>query len=65
MLEYIEECYFCNGEGRIEQMYNAGCGMGMYRSIGPCDYCNEMGYVYKATGKPVTSSVINQMENEE
>jgi len=67
--EYVEICPWCNGEGRCEQTYNAGCGMGMYRSMGRCDMCQAdkkkyqrgLGYKLKDGGK-VSDSVINQIE---
>lgn len=67
--EYVEPCWACDGAGEREQSYTAGCGMGYYRTTGPCDHCrprgsrhyNGQGYVYKETGTPVPDSVLIQM----
>lgn len=66
--DYVEKCSWCNGTGQYEQTYTAGCGMGYFRSLGPCERCGKgdswkgVGYVYKATGQPVGASVVAQIE---
>lgn len=40
---HIRLCGCCGGTGEYEQLYNAGCGMGHYRSVGRCDWCNGTG----------------------
>lgn len=65
--EYVKKCPMCDGAGQYEQTYNAGCGMGYFKSLGPCAMCGDgdpwrgVGYVYKATGKPVGASVLAQI----
>lgn len=69
LMEYIKECPWCGGAGKYEQMYNAGCGNGYYRMMGPCSCCGKdepyegVGYVYRATGEPVPASVLAQIKN--
>jgi DnaJ-class molecular chaperone len=58
---WVRECRACKGAGQYPQLYNAGCGMGLYRSMGPCGCCKGTGYLY-LTGDPVPSSVVNQIE---
>lgn len=67
--EYIEICPVCVGLGEYKQTYTAGCGMGTYRSVGPCSYCKNpnvfmrgLGYRMK-DGSEVPLSVINQMDH--
>ncbi len=57
----VKTCGACNGKGSYEQTYNAGCGMGLYRSTGPCDFCNGQGFRY-LNGTPVPESVTNQIK---
>lgn len=68
--EYVMKCPLCGGHGQYEQTYNAGCGGGLYRSMGRCDNCTPegppyyhtgVGFVYKHDGRPVPSSVIAQI----
>ena len=65
--EYVEICPACNGAGEYEQTYNAGCGGGLYKSIGPCDYCAHpkrfmTGLGYRMKNRSVVpDSVINQI----
>ena len=66
--ELVEVCPICNGAGEYRQTYTAGCGMGTYRALGPCDYCKHpskfmkgLGYRMKDGGE-VPLSVINQIE---
>lgn len=59
----VRLCGCCDGRGEYEQMYTAGCGGGYYRSMGPCGWCKEQGFVYKATSDPVPSSVRVQIMN--
>lgn len=68
--EYVRLCPMCEGAGKYEQTYTAGCGMGYYRSNGNCEICGKHkrygqigpGYVYKATNEPVGDSVVAQIE---
>lgn len=66
----VRVCPLCGGAGEREQLYNAGCGMGCFRSLGPCEMCTEpgqgwrgrgVGMVYRGTGRPVPESVVNQV----
>ncbi len=57
----VRLCGCCDGKGEYEQSYIVGCGGGSYRSMGPCNWCNEQGFVYKATSEPVSSSVRAQI----
>lgn len=57
----VEACAICKGHGSYTQLYNAGCGGGYYESIGPCDYCDEVGFRYKLSGDPVGDSIIAQI----
>lgn len=66
--ELVEVCPVCKGTGEYEQWYNAGCGGGSYKSMGPCDWCKHptvfmrgLGYRMKS-GKEVPLSVINQIK---
>lgn len=63
--EYVMECPLCGGKGVREQLYNMGCGAGMCRMEGPCEMCKGASYIYKATVKPVSQSVINQIRRNE
>lgn len=56
----VQVCSVCNGQGKYEQTYIVGCGYGTYRSMGPCDWCNSTGFVYKG-GDTVPASVVNQI----
>lgn len=60
--EYVTLCNWCGGQGRYEQTYTAGCGMGHYRSSGQCGSCNGMGLNY-AHGDEVPVSTIRQILN--
>jgi len=66
--EYVEICPWCKGEGKYEQTFNAGCGGGMFTSMGRCDLCQPKKFSYDGlgyrmkNGKPVPDSVINQIE---
>ncbi|HVK55884.1 MAG TPA: hypothetical protein VM532_12755 [Burkholderiales bacterium] len=57
----VEVCSLCNGKGSRRELYTAGCGMGHYYAMSPCNYCNATGYRYKHTGEPVGKSVVNQI----
>ena len=69
--EKLEVCPLCDGKGEYEQRYTVGCGMGTYKSIGPCDYCKHPeGHLYNGMkglgyrmkdGSTVSLSVINQI----
>lgn len=69
--EKVEKCPICKGFGHYNQTYNAGCGMGFYRSSGPCDYCYHpklymcgSGFVYKNSNfkeKSIPESVLVQI----
>lgn len=52
-------CGVCEGEGKYEQTYTQGCGMGSYRSKGMCDHCKGEGLI--SGGSPAPDSVINQV----
>lgn len=52
-------CVVCKGDGRYEQTYTIGCGMGTCRSMGKCDYCNGKGLMQG--NKPAPESVRNQV----
>lgn len=54
-----ELCGVCDGAGKYEQTYTAGCGGGYFRSIGPCDYCRGFGLTMN--GNPAPLSVVNQV----
>lgn len=56
----VYACSVCKGMGQYEQSYNAGCGFGMYRSMGPCDFCQSTGFRYH-NGTPIPKSVLNQI----
>jgi len=43
----LSDCTVCKGKGETEQVYTAGCGMGSYKSMGPCSWCNGIGLVLK------------------
>lgn len=66
--KYVQVCGWCQGKGEYEQTYTAGCGGGLFRSMGPCDHCKHpssgfhkgLGYVMK-DGSEVPLSVINQI----
>ncbi len=57
-LHYIKECEVCKGEGRYEQIYTVGCGMGSYKSMGPCDWCKQVGYMDKRFNAPASAIEI-------
>lgn len=57
--EFVRVCPLCKGEGKTEQTYTAGCGMGSYRSMGACEYCK--GWRFLSGDKPITSSILNQI----
>jgi DnaJ-class molecular chaperone len=59
--DLVRVCKVCNGDGQYEQTYNAGCGFGLYRSMGRCDFCRGQGYVY-LNGEPIPISVTNQIK---
>lgn len=52
-------CPLCDGHGQYRQVYNNGCGMGMSRSMGGCDYCGKLGLIQ--TNKPAPLSVMHQV----
>lgn len=52
-------CPICEGEGQYRQHYNMGCGQGMSRMMGGCDYCGKLGLLQG--GKPAPLSVMNQV----
>jgi hypothetical protein len=52
-------CTVCDGEGKYEQTYTAGCGMGSYQSIGKCDWCD--GHGLRMGDKPAPYSVVNMV----
>ena len=52
-------CAACNGEGRYEQTYTAGCGRGYYTTMGGCDYCDGTGL--RQGGEPAPASVREQV----
>jgi hypothetical protein len=52
-------CPLCNGEGQYRQVYNLGCGQGMTRSLGGCDYCGKLGLLQGS--KPAPLSVMYQV----
>jgi DnaJ-class molecular chaperone len=52
-------CSVCEGVGQLEQTYTAGCGMGSYRSMGKCDWCNGTGLIQNDAPAPL--SVLNQV----
>lgn len=54
-----ELCEVCKGEGRYEQIYTIGCGMGTHKSMGRCWYCDGNGVTQQR--KPAPASVINQI----
>jgi DnaJ-class molecular chaperone len=54
-----ELCEVCKGEGRYEQTYTIGCGMGTHKSMGCCDYCDGQGVTQQR--KPASASIINQI----
>lgn len=67
--ELVIPCPICNTKGEHEQTYNIGCGRGLYKSLGPCDFCHiegyfmeSPGYVYKDTMKGIPKSVLNQIK---
>ena len=75
--DLVQVCPICHGRGEYRQTYNAGCGQGFYKSMGPCDYCKHpeghlnnglkgLGYIMKGTSysdpHTVPLSVINQIE---
>ena len=70
--EYVIVCPVCKGEGRYDQTYNSGCGIGNYISSGPCVLCSDrkdfhrniyrgVGFIYEPTSVPVGKSVIEQI----
>jgi len=68
--DFVEICLVCEGKGEYTQTYNAGCGMGLYKSTGPCDFCKPkykhgttlgLGYI-KKDKTPITESVENQIK---
>lgn len=69
--EFVEVCPCCNKSGETEQTFNAGCGMGYYRSMGSCPMCGKRemygrpgpGFIYKATCEPVGASVVEQIRS--
>ena len=58
--KYVQLCPICDGRGEYQQSYNAGCGGGMYRSTGPCDYCKIDGLWYQGTGFRYKDSSISR-----
>lgn len=64
--EYLKVCPVCQGKGKYEQKYNAGCGMGHIQ--GPCDYC-DVDYLYDGVGvlytdnKRIPKSVYEHLKN--
>jgi hypothetical protein len=52
-------CWACDGEGRYEQMYTAGCGQGYFRSLGDCDHCAGCGLVQG--NAPAPKSIVAQV----
>lgn len=40
---HLVTCEICKGKGRYEQTYIAGCGMGYYKSVGRCIFCDGVG----------------------
>lgn len=52
-------CPLCDGEGQRRQVYNIGCGQGMTRSLGGCDYCGKLGLLQ--AHKPAPLSVMYQV----
>lgn len=63
ILDYVKTCIFCEGTGSRVQTYNAGCGQGYYKASGPCDFCEETGFIYNSTGNAVPKSVVHQINN--
>lgn len=71
--EYFMRCSTCGGAGEYGQLYNTGCGQGLYSSMGPCEYCrplntdrvfhwNGTGLRHRVTGEPPSMSVMNQIK---
>ena len=61
----VEICPLCKGEGQYRQTYNAGCGQGMFETIGRCDCCMGHRFLMKKLKREAripTSSVINQIQ---
>jgi len=56
-----ELCPICTGEGAYDQTYNAGCGMGYFKSYGPCDYCGGAGLRYPGSRSAIPESVVFQV----
>lgn len=54
-----EVCGVCLGEGAYRQLFNAGCGGGMYYMYSGCDYCDGTGLT--VAGRPAPSSVVAQV----
>jgi DnaJ-class molecular chaperone len=55
-------CTVCDGRGEYRQNYNAGCGGGMFRSMGPCEYCDATGLCQGAgVRNPAPDSVREQV----
>ena len=62
IFDHVMRCPICDGKGEHEQVYNAGCGRGYYKTTGPCSMCDKFGWIYRSTYRPVTSSVYSQIQ---
>lgn len=54
-------CPLCEGKGKREQMFTAGCGGGYFRSMGECEYCDGFGLLQN--GNKPSDSVVVQVIN--
>lgn len=52
-------CPSCEGEGRRDQTYTAGCGGGYFSMKGGCDWCDGTGLLQGTKAAP--ASVRNQV----
>lgn len=52
-------CPLCEGRGEREQNYIVGCGGGMCRMTGVCDWCDGSGLLQNDNAAP--NSVVNQV----
>jgi hypothetical protein len=68
MIGHVRKCGWCDGKGEYEQSYNYGCGLGRFKSMGPCQcrydgapgYLNGCGFVYE-DGSHIPISVYNHI----